>query len=80
MPGVPHKLHEFLMDLYMAGYRVGEVESSSGRNFEITKNGQFVAFVKGDKAGEPPRNNLLHRLMEAFDVDALVADYVRSGQ
>jgi hypothetical protein len=77
MAGVPHKLHEFLMDLYMVGYRVGEVESGNGRNFEITKNGQFVAFVKGDRKGEPVRNNLLHRLNEAFQVDALLVDYVR---
>ena len=76
MPGVPHRLHEFLMDLYMAGYRVNEVESTSGRNFEITKNGNFVAFVRGDRKGEPAKNNLLRRLAEAFDVDTLLTDYI----
>ena len=78
MPHVSHKLHEVLMDLFMAGYRVGEVESSSGRSFEITKNGNFVALVKGDKPGEK-KNNLARRLDQAFSSDELIADYIRGA-
>jgi len=78
MPHVPHKLHNVLMDLRMAGYRVGQVESTSGRSFEITKNGNFVAVVKGDKPGEK-KNNLAHRLDLAFSSDELFAEYVRSA-